>query len=123
MIRQGMWTFAILLALAVALDNTAAAQTAAAKPTLREAVTVTSDVVRIGDLVDNAGAAAGIPIFRSPDVGTTGTVATYQIVEALRSHDLTAVNTDGIREVQVARAGRMISVKDIQARIVRAFVG
>jgi flagellar basal body P-ring formation protein FlgA len=91
-------------------------------PTLRRAVTVTSDVVRIGDLVDNAGPAANIPIFRSPDVGTTGTVATYQIIEALRSHDLTEVNTDGIREVEVARAGRVILVKDIQARIVRAFL-
>jgi flagellar basal body P-ring formation protein FlgA len=91
-------------------------------PTLRRAVTVTSEVVRIGDLVDNAGAAASTPIFRSPDFGTTGTVPTYQIVEALRSHDLTDVNTDGIREVEVARAGRMISVKDIQARIIHAFL-
>ena len=66
-------------------------------PTLRRAVTVTSEVVRIGDLVDNAGAAASVPIFRSPDFGTTGSVPTYQIVEALRSHDLAAVNTDGIR--------------------------
>ena len=34
-----------------------------------ELVTVTGDVVRIGDLVDNAGAAADVAVFRAPDLG------------------------------------------------------
>ena len=59
----------------------------AATPTLRRAVTVTSEVVRIGDLVDNAGTAAGIPIFRSPDVGTTGVVSVGQVLDALRARE------------------------------------
>src|SRR5436853_6968775 len=41
---------------------------------LKSEVTVSSDVVRIGDLVENAGAAANAPIFRAPDLGQTGAV-------------------------------------------------
>jgi flagellar basal body P-ring formation protein FlgA len=63
----------------VAAPQVAAAQVAAAPasvahavmPTLRHAATVSGDIVRIGDLIDNAGAVADAPIFRSPDVGTT----------------------------------------------------
>jgi flagella basal body P-ring formation protein FlgA len=42
-------------------------------PALRDHINVTDEVVRIGDLVDNAGVAAQIAIYRSPDPGTTGT--------------------------------------------------
>src|SRR5262247_3563041 len=37
-----------------------------AGPTLKREVTVTGDIVRIGDLVDNAGAVAEVAIFRAP---------------------------------------------------------
>ena len=33
------------------------------------------EIVRIGDLVENAGPVADVPIFRSPDLGTRGAVA------------------------------------------------
>jgi flagella basal body P-ring formation protein FlgA len=89
-------------------------------PTLRRVATVTSDVVRIGDLVDDAGASASVPIFRSPDIGTTGTVAVVQVLQALRSHDLSDVKTNGISAIEVTRSGRAISKKDIEARIVRS---
>jgi flagellar basal body P-ring formation protein FlgA len=91
-------------------------------PTLRATVSVASEVVRIGDLVDNAGAVASIPIFRSPDVGTTGTVAAYLVLEALRAHGIVDVSTNGIHDIEVSREGRTISVKDIQASIIRAFL-
>ena len=44
-------------------------------PMLKRNVTVSSDVVRIGDLIDNAGRAGEIAIFRAPDLGTTGAVS------------------------------------------------
>ncbi len=57
--------------MAVASAGEAFAETAAAAPRLKELVTVTSEIVRIGDLVENAGAAAdvaGVPRARSrPD--------------------------------------------------------
>jgi len=92
-------------------------------PTLRRVATVTSDVVRIGDLVDNAGPSASIPIFRSPDIGTTGSVPAQQVLDALRSHDLADVETNGVAAIMVTRSGRAISPKEIEARIVRSFGG
>ena len=73
---------ALLLATALCAASaaTAFAQTASvqsrsdvfATPALRASVTVTGDLVRIGDIIDNAGSAAQIAIYRAPDLGTTG---------------------------------------------------
>ena len=43
-------------------------------PVLRANVSVVGDVVRIGDVVDNAGSSARIAIYRAPDLGTTGSL-------------------------------------------------
>ena len=85
MIRARILALGFCFALAAPLADPAAAQT----PALRANVTVTGDVVRIGDLIDNAGAVADVPIFRAPDLGTRGAVATDRIVEAIRPHQLT----------------------------------
>ena len=53
---------------------------------LRANVTVESDVVRIGDVIDNAGTAALIAIYRAPDLGTTGSLPTAQVIAALQAH-------------------------------------
>ena len=41
---------------------------------------MTSDVVRVGDLIDNAGSAAQIAVYRSPDLGTTGALPVAQVL-------------------------------------------
>jgi flagellar basal body P-ring formation protein FlgA len=92
-------------------------------PSLKAAATVNSDLVRIGDLVDNAGAVASIPVFRSPDIGTTGIVPVSQVLDALRSHDLLLVDTRNLAEIEVTRSGHAILSKDIEARIARVFAG
>jgi flagella basal body P-ring formation protein FlgA len=107
----------------VALGGTALAQSAPPPPALKSSVTVTSDVVRIGDLVENAGPVANIPIFRSPDLGTTGAVATDRIVDAIRPHELIGINTRGLSEVLVTRASRAISAQEISGRIAQALSG
>ena len=56
-----------------------------AAPRLKELVTVTADLVRIGDLVDNAGPAANIAVFRAPDLGQTGAVQVARVTEALKA--------------------------------------
>ena len=99
------------------------ASAAAAAPTLKRSVVVTGDLVRIGDLIDNAGGFAAIPVFRSPDVGTTGAVPARKIVEAARTHNLFDVETGEIIEVEVTRTGRVIVRNEIEARIARLFVG
>jgi flagellar basal body P-ring formation protein FlgA len=119
MIRARILALGFVIALAAPLANPAAAQT----PTLRANVTVTGDVVHIGDLIDNAGAVAEVPIFRSPDLGTRGAVATDRIVEAIRPHQLIDIDTRGLSEVIVTRASRTITAQEISARVAQALSG
>jgi flagella basal body P-ring formation protein FlgA len=114
----------VTLALLAAPAGAAASQdTLPVAPKLKELVTVTADVVRIGDLVDNAGPAANIAVFRAPDLGHTGAVQATRVAEALRSHDVTGLNTGGLSEVIVTRLSRVISAKDVEERIARAVAG
>ena len=94
-----------------------------AAPTLKRRIVVTGDLVRIGDLIDNAGDFAAIPVFRSPDVGTTGAVPARKVVEAARAHNLFGVETGEVIEVEVSRSGRVIARNEIEARIARLFAG
>ncbi len=87
---------------------------------LRADATVTGDVVRIGDLVDHAGMVANIPIFRAPDLGTTGMVSAEAVVEAVRPHALIGLDTGGLSEVMVTRLSRRIMPKEIQSAIAQA---
>jgi flagella basal body P-ring formation protein FlgA len=124
-------TFAPLAAALVAgliTTHGAAAQVVASAsgptmPALKRAVTVSADIVRIGDLLENAGASADAAIFRSPDIGTTGSVSVQQVLDALQPYHIYLVNTRGLSEVEVTRAGRQIDFSDLEGRIARAFAG
>ncbi|MCA1511833.1 flagellar basal body P-ring formation chaperone FlgA [Bradyrhizobium sp. NBAIM01] len=117
MIRATLAAISILLALAL---PAAAANDFIAAPTLRASVTVTSDVVRIGDLIDNAGSAALIPVYRSPDLGTTGTLTVGQVLSVLRAKQVIGVMTGDIKEVQVTRLARTLASKDIENAVAAA---
>jgi flagellar basal body P-ring formation protein FlgA len=108
----------LLSALLLAL----AASPAAAQTRLKAQATVASDIVRIGDLIENAGVAANTPIFRAPDLGQTGAVPVRQVLDAVRPYGLIAVDARGLSEVAVTRASQTISADDIEARIVRALI-
>jgi flagella basal body P-ring formation protein FlgA len=92
-------------------------------PALKHEATISGELVRIGDLVENAGAAAGTAIFRSPDLGETGRVPTDQVLDAVRHHGLIGIDSQGITEVVVIRPGHIIGAKDIAAAIGRALAG
>jgi flagellar basal body P-ring formation protein FlgA len=87
---------------------------------LRANVNVTGEVVRIGDLVDNAGPAAQIAVYRSPDLGTTGSLPTPQVIAALRAHDVIGVDTKDITQVYVTRLARNIDIGAIREAVARA---
>src|SRR5262249_53720591 len=91
-----------------------------AVPALRATVTVTSDLVRIGDVIDNAGPAAQIAIYRAPDLGTTGSLPAAQVLTALRAHQVIGVDTRNIKEVTVTRLARNIEAQEIQNGIAHA---
>jgi len=84
---------AALLAAGVTAALAQSREDVVAAPVLRASVNITSDVVRIGDVVDNAGTAAQIAIYRAPDLGTTGSLATAQVLSALRAHQVIGVDT------------------------------
>ena len=93
---------------------------AATQARLKAQTTVTSDIVRIGDLVENAGVAANTPIFRAPDLGQTGAVPSRAVLDAVRPYGLIAVDARGISEVSVTRLTRTIAIDEIESRIVQA---
>ena len=114
-----------LTSVVLALGVTAAHAAGAAErmPALKADVTVASDIVRIGDLIEYAGAVADVPIFRSPDLGQTGMVQTSRVLDALRPHRLPEVDTQGLAEVAVTRISRTIGPKEIEERIAVALAG
>jgi flagella basal body P-ring formation protein FlgA len=91
-----------------------------AAPVLRANVQVSSDLVRIGDVIDNAGSAAQIAIYRAPDLGTTGSLPVAQVLNALRAHQVIGVDTSGLKEITVTRLARSLEGKDIELQIARA---
>lgn len=121
MIRSAIRLLISTPALLALLAAPAPAQNAA--PALRSSVTVTGDLVRIGDLVENAGPVADIPIFRAPDLGTRGTVPTARVIEAIRPHQLIGIDTRGLSQVIVTRASRAITAQQIADRIAQALAG
>ena len=114
----------IAIALLAASAATASAQTTRddilAPPMLRANVSVTSDLVRIGDVIDNAGSASQIAIYRAPDLGTTGTLPVAQVIAALGAHQVIGVSTRGLKEISVTRLARTLDGREIELAVARA---
>jgi flagella basal body P-ring formation protein FlgA len=110
---------ALLANLATATLAQSSGDTIAA-PVLRANVTVSSDLVRIGDVIDNAGTAAQIAIYRAPDLGTTGSLPTEQVLSALRAHQVIGVDVRDLREISVTRLSRTLDAKDIEMQVAHA---
>ena len=116
-------TLLLATALLAASAAAAIAQTRGdviAAPALRASVTVSGDIVRIGDIVDNAGTAAQIAIYRAPDLGTTGALPVAQVLNTLRAHQVIGVVTRDLKEISVTRLARTIEGKDIEQQVARA---
>ncbi len=116
-------TLSFAIALLAVTSATASAQARydmIAAPVLRAQVTVTSDLVRIGDVIDNAGPAAQIAIYRAPDLGTTGTMPVDRVLTALRAHQVIGVDTRNLQEISISRLARTVESKDIEAAIGQA---
>src|SRR6202011_4533705 len=115
----------VLLATALLAATSAAAlaqvrDDVIAAPVLRASVTVAGDLVRIGDVIDNAGTSAQIAIYRAPDLGTTGSLPTAQVIAALRAHQVIGVDTRDISAISVTRLARTLGGKDIELQVARA---
>jgi flagella basal body P-ring formation protein FlgA len=119
MTRSLLAAFAALLAVTTAGHAQIAALPEPERPSLKSEATITGDIVRIGDLIDHAGIVASVPIFRSPDLGSTGTVSADDVLEAVRKHALIGVDPRDVRDVVVTRASRAIPASAVEDAISR----
>jgi flagella basal body P-ring formation protein FlgA len=104
----------ITIALTLVVISALAAAADAARPSLRAETVVTGNVVRIGDLIENAGIVANTPIFRAPALGQTGIVTATQVLDAVRSHALVGIDPGDVSEIRVTRASRAIAPHEIE---------
>lgn len=88
-------------------------------PKLRSAISVTADVVTVGDFFEDAGEVGRVALFRAPDLGTTGPVSARRVVDLARAAGLAVTDTDtaGLVEVTVSRLSRPVESSEI-ARLV-----
>lgn len=84
------------------------ATAALAAPELRPEVTVTSAVVTVGDMFDDAGLFAEEALFRAPAPGTSGFVDLEAIRAAAAKVGIAEFEAEGIVQVRVARAASVI---------------
>ncbi len=116
-------TLLLAAALIAALSADAVAQTrdsVITAPVLRADVQVSGDLVRIDDVIDNAGSAGQIAIYRAPDLGTTGSLPVAQVLNTLRAHHVIGVDTRDLKVISVTRLARTLEGKDIELQVARA---
>ncbi|MEO0976642.1 MAG: flagellar basal body P-ring formation chaperone FlgA [Pseudomonadota bacterium] len=105
-------------ALSVLLTGVACLSAVAADPpVLRSQVKTLSEIVTVGDFYSNAGAHAEKPLFRSPDMGTSGDVAANLVAERARAAGLASAGTDGLRTVTVHRGANRINREQMTALV------
>jgi flagella basal body P-ring formation protein FlgA len=115
----------LLLAAALLAASTAAALAQSrddviAAPVLRANVNVSGDIVRIGDLIDNAGSAGQIAVYRAPDLGTTGSLPVAQVLSTLRAHQVIGVDARDLKQITVTRLARTLEAREIEALVAHA---
>ncbi|MCA0366743.1 MAG: flagellar basal body P-ring formation chaperone FlgA [Proteobacteria bacterium] len=83
---------------------------------LREA-TVSTDIVRLGNLVEGLDQGADIPLFKAPAPGTRGTIRVERILMAAREYGITNIAYGDVRMVQISRPARTIQRADMAQAI------
>ena len=107
-------TFAAAVLAAPALANTPADP---AVPTLKDTAAVEGDFVRLGDLIENIGTNAKTPVFRAPELGQSGAIQVYPVIDAARANGVSVFDTRGVSEVIITRAARTIPVAEIERAV------
>ncbi|SHM15570.1 flagellar basal body P-ring formation chaperone FlgA [Roseibium suaedae] len=85
------------------------------RPVLRSEIATLSEVVTVGDFYDNAGPSASVPLFRSPDLGTSGSVPAADVAARARDAGLLQAGTDGLSSVVVQRRAEPYDAERLKA--------
>src|SRR5258706_15760092 len=120
MTMRSLFPSTVLLEAPSAAASTQTRDDCVAAPVLRAKVAAASDLVRIGDVIDNAGTSGKIAIYRAPELGTIGTLSTAQVLSVLRTHQVIGVDTRDLREIQVTRLARTLLPREIELAVASA---
>lgn len=91
-----------------AMSFTLAVPTIAA-PILKSNIKISSAIVTVGDMFDNAGLNAERALFRAPAPGTTGSVNLNSIRLATSKAGMKTFDANGVSSVRVERSGVLIT--------------
>ncbi|WP_037547058.1 flagellar basal body P-ring formation chaperone FlgA [Stappia stellulata] len=94
-----------------------AAGQAIAAGALRSHVAVTTDIVTVGDFYPGAGRFAATPLFRAPDLGTSGPVSAAMVAERARAAGYLDAQTDGLRHVVVERLAVTVGMPQLEDEV------
>lgn len=89
---------------------------------LRPAVTVSGPVVTLGDLFDNAGAAAEIVIANAPAPGFRSEISVSRISLAARRNGIAWRNEAGLSHIVVVRSGVAVQEDEVSSAVAAAIV-
>lgn len=100
------------------------ASAVSAAPVLKADIVVTTEVVTVGDMFDNAGLAAEDALFRAPRPGTSGVVSLADIAAATARIGIEQFDANGLQATRVSRAAVVVDevvltqliVADLRAR-------
>ncbi|MBI1776641.1 MAG: flagellar basal body P-ring formation protein FlgA [Proteobacteria bacterium] len=90
-----------------------------AKPMIRYKASVVDGVIRLGDLFDNVGAKAEIPIDIAPAPGATATFQPSKLAQIARTHGLEWQPASYLDRVIVERAGKVVPREVVETAIKR----
>lgn len=85
----------------------------AADPRILAETTVSTDVVRLGNLVEGLDEGGDIPLFKAPAPGTRGTIRVERIIMAAREFGITNIRLGDTRVVSINRPARTIQRADM----------
>lgn len=88
-----------------------------AAATLKQRVMVSTNIVTIGDMFDNAGNLAERALFRAPNIGTTGHVPVEAITTAVLKYGLSNFDFGLLQSVTVERPGKILNINDLRRAI------
>lgn len=89
-------------------------------PRLRPDATVATELVRIRDVIDNAGRFADVAIFRAPDLGHQGALPAWRVVEAATRAGLSGIEIGTASEVVITREARIVPLSEVEEKVATA---
>lgn len=100
------------------VQKSAAPPAAPVRPALRADITVSADIITLGDLISGLHPQdAAVSAFRAPALGETGTIQASRIMATAEAKGLNNIDAGGLAQVVVTRAGRRITANDIEMAV------